>query len=181
MITTIQLRPPTSSAISSDFTPPSIEWISGTWHVTHSTLPMWKKSRNVTITYEPFDTSSLNNSTKLRDVVQHQSHTSDKIKTIEGVDTPGESGTWDWRGKGWLMIASSHWEVLGYGDEEDGEQWAVTYFEKTLFTPAGIDIYSRKKEGLSGVILEGIKGSLKVSESNVVKKLAEEIFEVRND
>lgn len=79
------------------------------------------------------------------------------------------------------MIASSHWEVLGYGDGEDGEQWVVTYFEKTLFTPAGLDVYSRRKEGLSGAILEGIKGALKGNESDVVRKLAENIFEVKSD
>ena len=46
--------------------------------------------------------------------------------------------------KGWLMIASSKWQVLGYG-----EGWAITYFAKTLFTPAGIDIYIRAEQGIS--------------------------------
>lgn len=79
------------------------------------------------------------------------------------------------------MIASSHWEVLGHGDGVDGEQWVVTYFAKTLFTPAGLDIYSRKKEGLSDATLGSIRAALKENESDIVKKLAEEVFEVRND
>ena len=56
------------------------------------------------------------------------------------------------------MIASSHWQLLGYrllppssvaasasappGDPE----WCCTYFSSTLFTPAGLDIYSRTKQ-----------------------------------
>lgn len=78
--------------------------------------------------------------------------------------------TFDWRGKSYLFFVSSHWEVLGYG-EEKGVEWAVTCelalailsllhfvsshalpqecesdssdFSKTLFTPAGVDIYLR--------------------------------------
>lgn len=43
------------------------------------------------------------------------------------------------------------WEVLGYGETEmDGvkEKWAVTYFEATMFTPQGVDIYTDRKEGM---------------------------------
>lgn len=55
------------------------------------------------------------------------------------------------------MVASAHWQLLGYrllppssvaaaasappGDPE----WCCTYFSSTLFTPAGLDIYSRTK------------------------------------
>ena len=80
-----------------------------------------------------------------------------------------------------LMIASSHWEVLGYGDLETEQQWAVTYFAKTLFTPAGIDVYSRKKEGLSEAVLAAVKEALAGIEHEPVQKLAEEIFEVKRD
>lgn len=80
-----------------------------------------------------------------------------------------------------MKIASSHWEVLGWGDLEGGGQWAVTYFAKTLFTPAGIDIYSREKNGLPGEVVEGIKGALGGIEDKAVKKLAGEIYEVKRD
>lgn len=62
------------------------------------------------------------------------------------------------------MIASSKWQLLGYnppgsGDSREGggesegrkveeEEWAVTFFEKTIFTPAGLDIYARTGKGL---------------------------------
>lgn len=80
-----------------------------------------------------------------------------------------------------LIMISSHWEVLGHGDLEDGHQWAVTYFCKTMFTPAGIDVYSRKKEGLPEAFLPAVKEALAGIEHEPVQKLAEEIFEVKRD
>jgi len=57
------------------------------------------------------------------------------------------------------------WEILGYGETEmDGvkEKWAVTYFEATMFTPQGIDIYTDRKDGmgerLCGEILRALVG-----------------------
>ena len=106
------------------------------------------------------------------------------------------------------MIAASHWEVLGWGgragvqsavgegtgastadswgDEvgDGGEEsaregrWAVTYFAKTLFTPAGIDVYSRDPGGLGDEKVEQIKEALVKSEDEAVKKLADSLFEV---
>jgi hypothetical protein len=115
--------------------------------------------------------------------MSNQPSQTEKVKTISGIDTPAGPGAWNWRGRGWLMIASSHWEVLGYGgeDEENGERWVVTYFAKTLFTPAGIDIYSRKKEGLKEETLNSVKQALKKVDSEVVMKLAGELFVVKSD
>lgn len=79
------------------------------------------------------------------------------------------------------MIASSHWEVLGYGDLEGEQQWAVTYFAKTLFTPAGIDVYSRTKEGLSETVMVGIKEALTAVEHTGVKGLVGNLFEIKRD
>ena len=78
------------------------------------------------------------------------------------------------------MVASSHWEVLGYG-HRGPDEWAVTYFAKTLFTPAGIDIYSRSNEGLSEETLQGIRDALSRMDDPNVKRLAREIFEVQQD
>lgn len=82
------------------------------------------------------------------------------------------------------MIASSYWQFLGYGgggEEDEGEGWAVTYFQKTLFTPAGIDIYSRRKEGLGAEMLQGIKVALGENESEEIRELAKVLFEVKRD
>jgi hypothetical protein len=69
------------------------------------------------------------------------------------------------RGKGLLMIATSRWQLLGFHvssspgaeatDAEDPE-WVVTYFASTLFTPAGLDIYSRQNHGLSDKFVESL-------------------------
>jgi hypothetical protein len=188
MASLINLRPPTTSNLPQPaFTPPTTSWLSGTWHVTHSTLLMWKSKRNVAITYKPLSPTTSSPASdappKLDDIVSYQTLSSPKVKTVTGIDTPSgtDAGAWDWRGKGILMIASSHWEVLGYGDLEAGHQWAVTFFAKTLFTPAGIDIYSRRKEGLGERVLGEIIEALAKVEHESVKKLAGEIFEVRRD
>lgn len=68
------------------------------------------------------------------------------------------------RGKGLLMIATSRWQLLGYNLSplSQGPEWVVTYFASTLFTPAGLDIYSRTPGGLSHEfveqLVEGLKG-----------------------
>ena len=159
--------------------PPTNDSLMGTWHVTHSSLPLWKGKRNVNITYQllPADKSGV---AKIDDLVQYQAIGSDKISSVHGVDkpTPGNQGAWDWRGKGWLKIASSHWECLGFGHTDDGNQWLVTYFEKTLFTPAGIDIYSRNKEGLPQAVVDQISTALKDLAVKEIIDLANSIFEI---
>ncbi|ODQ72270.1 hypothetical protein LIPSTDRAFT_35530, partial [Lipomyces starkeyi NRRL Y-11557] len=203
----IQLRPPSSLASIHNskspiiYTPPSITFLQGTWHVTHSTLPMWKSNRNVHITYTPLLSSSdpIHDGSpsaagaadiQLDDMVSYNSLNGDKVKTVHGIDTPLADGGWHWRGKGWLVIASSHWEVLGYGTEKpggpaslhnNGNQWIVTYFTKSLFTPAGIDIYSRSAEGLRDETVNDIREMLKEMEGPEMSKLAGEMFEVKRD
>ena len=146
---------------------------------------MWKSKRNVQIAYKPLpsaDGGTAQGTDRIDDIVTYQSLTSSKLKTVNGIDkaSGSDAGAWDWRGKGWLMIASSHWEVLGYGDR-GADQWAVTYFAKTLFTPAGIDIYSRAEGGLSMETVEGIRDALGRIEDPGVKQLAGEIFEIQRD
>jgi len=72
------------------------------------------------------------------------------------------------------MIASSKWQVLGY-DLDEG--WVVTYFAKTLFTPAGIDIYSRTEQGPSQELCEEIIAKTR-GHGGEVGKLAKSLFEV---
>jgi len=65
------------------------------------------------------------------------------------------------------MIATSRWQLLGFHASTTAQavapesnssdpEWVVTYFASTLFTPAGLDIYSRSKEGLSDGFIEGL-------------------------
>ena len=176
-------QPPTATKAPEGFSPPKSEWLSGTWYVTHSSLPMWKSKRNVNITYKPLKESS-DGKARLDSLVTYQTLTSNKVKTVRGVETEAgqeNTGAWNWRGKGWLVIASSHWAVLSYGGIEGAEQWAVTYFEKTLFTPAGIDIYSRSKDGLSASTLEHIKQALQEVDDRNIRELAGVMFEIQHD
>ena len=102
---------------------PPLEWLERTWTVTHSTLPMWRKAKNVRITYKLLPRASPTLPILIDDEVC--SSPTEKTwmpqpKSIRGVDTPDESvpggAAWNWRGRGWLKVASSHWEVLGWGE-----------------------------------------------------------------
>ena len=149
---------------------------------------MLKKNRNVQITYTRIPGTTPPH---IDDLVTYQPLSSEHKKTVRGVDKPFcvPGGTvsdteaslgYHWRGKGWLMIASSKWEILGYGNEEGSTtEWAITYFAKTLFTPAGIDIYSRDPTGLRPETVEGIKNALAKDED--LKELAGKLFEVQID
>ena len=210
-----QLRPPLShrrfssiQASSKGFRLPDLPWLCGTWHVTHSTLPMWKNKRNVRIAYTRLPGN------KLDDLVTYQNLKSKELHSVHGIDTPKKDGAYLWRGKGLLKIATSRWEVLGWGgggahaapihpagtetvqvsaptvEEEDAEQWVVTYFAKTPFTPAGIDIYSRKSTGLSMATMGKLRTALArldgrksqaAKPKNGLGQLVDQIFEVRID
>ncbi|KAL9056528.1 MAG: hypothetical protein Q9162_002904 [Coniocarpon cinnabarinum] len=169
---------------------------------------MWKNKRNVRIAYTRLPGN------KLDDLVTYQNMESTEVKSVHGIDTPKKDGAYLWRGKGVLKVASSKWEVLGWGGggshvaqtptlgnlqigdnahTEDGiesEQWVVTYFAKTRFTPAGIDVYSRKRTGLSPETLEMLMqalAGLDGRESRDAKpiddlgRLVDQIFQVRSD
>lgn len=146
---------------------------------------MWKSNRNATVNYTIIPAPNVQDAPmKLDDTTSYQPLTSSKFKSIGGIDTARGTDTsvWDWRGKGWLTIATTHWEVLGYGDvpgEAGGPgQWLVTYFTPTRFTNAGISVFSRMKEGNPEAVVREILESLGGIENEAVKKLAGEIFEV---
>jgi len=144
----------------------------GTWFVTHSSLPLWKDKRNVRITYTLHPTKSSSNSIKIDDTVHYQSLTSPSHHTIAGIDTASSNSslpcTFNWRGRGILSLTTAHWEILGWGKttssspEEEADEWMCTYFAKTLFTPAGIDFYSRRRAGLSERTVKRLKEELGV-------------------
>ena len=78
-----------------------------------------------------------------------------------------------------MKITSSHWEVLGWGEKE-GERWVVTWFAPSLFTPAGLDIYSSRKEGLSEALYTEIMAALEALEAkDMVELCKREMREVK--
>src|SRR5947208_3291998 len=171
--------PSTSHGRKSDtaFPSPSLDFLHGAWHVTHSTLPMWKSNRNVVITYTPAE----GNTGGIQERVSFKPRNNDKQKNIQGFDTPHTEipASYKWRGKGWLKLTSSQWEVQGHGNEEDG--WVVTYFHKTMFSPAGIDIYAKKHGGFSEELLQRIVSEIKGVGDEHLQKLVEGLFAIRHD
>ncbi|KAM0264729.1 hypothetical protein ACHAQJ_000554 [Trichoderma viride] len=143
----------------------SIEWLTRTWTVTHSTLAMWRTARNVRISYKSLPPKD-DGRQRVDDLVEYEpSDQNDIVKSVSGIDTESPDGGWDWRGKKWLFFVSSHWELLGAGEEKtaDGEteRWAVTWFAPTLFTKEGLDIYCDRREGLSEATYKNIDEALR--------------------
>ncbi|KAJ7492474.1 hypothetical protein FB451DRAFT_1022016, partial [Mycena latifolia] len=133
----------------------------GTWHVVASTLPLWKNKKNVAITYSAMAGEPA---TTFDDLVTYQMRSAKAgaaPSTVKGIDRLEEGAAGRWKWKRLLMIATSKWQLLGFrvssttADSESHEpEWVVTYFASTLFTPAGLDIYSRSKDGLSDAFVE---------------------------
>ena len=152
---------------------PSLEWLTRTWCVTHSTLSMWRSARNVRITYKPL-ASKPDGTPRIDDLVEYEPIKKQGVrKTVEGVDTRAADGGWDWKGKGWLFFVGSHWEILAWGEEADGERWAVTWFAPTVFTKEGIDVYCDRKEGISEATYTRILEALKAVEAKELVQMVE--------
>jgi hypothetical protein len=115
-------------------------------------------------------------------LVSYQGLETTKVSTVKGIDTAataGSLGEWNWRGSGWLKPITSHWEVIGWGtDEATANKWVVTIFAKTLFTPAGIDIYSKDRTGIPEALVNDIKAGLANTGDEGMKKMAAELFDV---
>jgi hypothetical protein len=136
-----------------------------------------QSKKDVTITYAPHASDPA----KFDDVVAYRAAgaaPASSLSRIVGVDTLANApARFKWRGRGWLAPITSRWQLLGVraADAEDGPAWAVTFFEKTLFTPAGIDLYARSGAGLPDALVEEIKDKLKGVGGDVAR-LAEELF-----
>jgi hypothetical protein len=187
----VQLREPSNHTVSkstalpaSGSSPPPTDWVQRTWHVTSSTLPLWKGKVNVKLTYNPLPlpSASGDKTPDLDDLVEYQKSPKSKVSTVKGVSSSTKTSSldygwaFDWRGKGLLAIASSKWEVLGWGEEASGNMWLVSFFGKTLFTPAGIDVLSSSPSGPSEDTLNNIKQQL--AQFHSAKDLAETLFKV---
>ncbi|KAF4967900.1 hypothetical protein FSARC_4640 [Fusarium sarcochroum] len=177
----IKLNIPTkyspSSKSSPTVDPPTLDWITTTWSVTHSTLSMWRDARNVRITYKMLPGTS-DGRPRIDDLVEYEPTSKDGTrKTVEGIDTQASAVGWDWRGKGWLKFVATHWELLGWGEavtaEGVKERWAVTWFAPTVFTKEGLDIYCDRKEGLSEETYARVMEALRGSEAKKVAEMVE--------
>lgn len=111
--------------------------VSGTWYIVATSLPFWRRRTDPAVTYAPLPDG------RVLDTVTYRSRGRSRI--VLGADTRAGDG-WSWRGLTPLTrLTSSRWRVEASGSTGDGpeHEWAVTSFEKTLFTPAGVDVYCR--------------------------------------
>ncbi len=108
--------------------------LDGTWEIKGTTFPMWlsEKRKNPRITYKQLDKNSI----ELLDLVEYESK--NKTKKIKGTDRVSDN-QFVWRGIGPLKILSSRWQVVTIKGDV-----MVIRFEKSLVTPAGIDVLVRK-------------------------------------
>ncbi|MDT2659762.1 hypothetical protein P7E02_07775 [Enterococcus hulanensis] len=113
------------------------EWLpqlEGTWEIKGTTFPMWlsNKRKNPRITYKKTE----KNAVELLDLVEYEAQ--GKTKQIKGIDRLiGEQ--FIWRGIGVLKVLSSRWQVVTIKGDV-----LVIRFEKSLVTPAGVDVLIRK-------------------------------------
>ncbi|MBZ9711730.1 hypothetical protein [Deinococcus multiflagellatus] len=107
--------------------------LSGTWFVVRTSLPLWRTRDNPSVTYAPLPDG------RVVDTVRFTRR--GRLGLIVGLDRPLPGGGWEWRGLSLLTRwTPSRWQVLHA--EED---WAVTVFARTPFTPAGLDVYARTR------------------------------------
>lgn len=113
--------------------------VAGTWYVTRTSLPLWRRLDNPSVTYAPLPDG------RVVDTVRATA--GGRPRLIVGLDRPldhepdGE-GRFEWRGLAFpTRFTPSRWEVLAH--DPAGAVWAVTVFARTPFTPAGLDVYTR--------------------------------------
>ncbi len=131
-----------------------LQFLIGTWFVCSTNFPMWVKGDKI----DPTFTYTLENAEKkiLYDEVKYVKK--GREKSIKGYDRQDaeDASKFTWRGKGLLFIAKSKWQVVL---QDPKGEWAVIHFSKTLFTPEGVDIISRKPK-LSVAELQQIKDEM---------------------
>lgn len=124
----------------------------GTWFVCASNFPMWTSGGKMHPTFN-YHLTEKKGQVVLHDEVKFVKK--GKSKSIVGYDYQDaeDPSKFRWRGKGWLAIAKSNWQVVL---KDPHKNWVVIHFSKTLFTPEGVDIICRQPE-LKAAEIEEIK------------------------
>ncbi|GAB3997911.1 hypothetical protein GCM10028807_44180 [Spirosoma daeguense] len=138
----------------------------GTWFICSTNFPMWLKGDKLSPTFTYSTTDKKADTNVLLDEVNYLKK--GKAKTLTGYDYQDktDSSAFVWRGKGLLSLLRSKWNVALI---DSNGQWAVIWFSKTLFTPEGVDIISRKPQ-ISGEVLKHIKAEM-ASDPRLAKHL----------
>ena len=162
--------------------PLSFDQLLGQWYINLTSSPAWQGKRNVLLTYSLLGANNQR-SAPMDDLITYQSVTSSKVQTLHGTDTPSQTDpwAWTWRGNGLLRIATSHWEILGHGELEGWGQWIVVYAQKSIFTPAVVNVCTREKRGLPESLLDSIKQALGEFGQDSLQALIESMYIVQQD
>ena len=146
--------------------------LSGTWFIISTNFPMWLDGSKTNPTFN-YTITEKKGKTFLIDEVKYIKK--GETKTIKGFDylDPNNDKAFTWRGKEFLAIAKSHWEVKLLDDKSE---WAVIWFSKTLFTPEGVDIISKKPQ-LDKSLIEEIK--TKMLADSVLKKHVSSLVDLK--
>jgi len=135
----------------------NINDLEGKWYINQSNFPMWLKGDRISPSFN-YTVIKQKENFYLLDEVSYLKK--GKIKYIKGIDKPTNNfnTAFVWRGKGMLHLLKSKWTVLHFDKQQ---QWAIIYFEKTLFTPAGYDVISRNEQ-LSPSLAQEVDNQLKL-------------------
>ena len=119
-----------------------LEDLEGKWYVQYTNFPMWLKEENKDPFFKYY-IDKKNGKVGLRDTVGY--YKDGDFKDIKGFDFPQnpENTKMKWKGSGWLFLARSYWEIKHMGKSKD---WMLIYFSKTMFTPEGYDVVTRKSD-----------------------------------
>ena len=114
--------------------------LEGTWFVLATNFPMWTKGRRMQPRFVYSHFRGVEGRETFDSTVEYVE--GGRARTIVGVETCVGPGRYRWRGKGWLGLFTSRWQIIAATRDE---QLLAISFEATLFTPAGIDLISRTK------------------------------------
>ncbi len=99
---------------------PTLEDVRGRWFIVQTSLNLWRKRQNPSITYTPLDAQ------RMHDDVQYTIN--NKTKHIIGIDTQNVADPcrFRWRGSAWyIRWVTSDWRIVEF-NQAGG--WCVVYF-----------------------------------------------------
>ena len=112
--------------------------LEGTWFVLATNFPMWTKGKRTRPRFIYSNVRTVNGVRCFDDTVAYEE--GGRTKTIVGVDTQQPDSSFLWRGRGWLRLFTSRWEIISVAADQ---QCLAISFTKTWATPAGIDLIAR--------------------------------------
>ncbi|KAK3374564.1 hypothetical protein B0H63DRAFT_480491 [Podospora didyma] len=116
----ITLRPP-SALNDNEWLPPTLNWLDGRWHITHSTLPHRTTQRNTRI--ELTISAAANGKQSFHIESSHQALEASKPKT-ESVSSPSQTPLDFSASKGTASRFGS-WQILAWGKEGQLDDWMI--------------------------------------------------------